>query len=184
MSAARMPVLSTVLSMMLNPAAVLKSSLSGTPWYFSLGVSASAFGLFFLQTGLDLYRTGQQTLGFALGAAGVGALYGVALVPLLAVLTWLPLRALKTDKPLTWAIASFCLSYSGALVYGLMGLLFSLLWGWKTAVAFGVTGVLWATGPLIVAIREMTGGNNALSVCFATLAGVTVLLTWSVFGRI
>ena len=184
MKVAKIPVLRTVISMMLSPAAILKTTLAGIPWFFSLAVSALAFALFFLQTGLDLYRTGQKQLAFALGSAGAGAVYGATVIPLLAAAVWAILKITRTDKPIGWAVSSFCLSYSGALVYGLAGLFFSLLWGWKTSVAFGVTGVLWATGPLIVAVREMTGGNSALSVFFATVAGLAVLLTWSVFGRI
>lgn len=184
MKFAKAPVLRTVISMMLNPAAILKSTLADIPWFFSLAVSALAFALFFLQTGLDLYRTGQKQMVFALGSAGAGAVYGMSVIPILGAAVWALLKMAKTDKPIGWAVSSFCLSYSGALVYGLVGLLFSLLWGWKTSVAFGVTGVLWATGPLIVAVREMTGGNTALSVFFATVAGLVVLLTWSVFGQI
>lgn len=184
MKVAKVPVLHTVISMMLSPAVILKTTLAGIPWFFSLAVSALAFALFFLQTGLDLYRTGQKQLVFALGSAGAGAVYGETVIPLLAAAVWAILKITRTDKPIGWAVSSFCLSYSGALVYGLVGLLFSLLWGWKTSVAFGVTGVLWATGPLIVAVREMTGGNLVLSVFFATVAGLVVLLTWSVFGQI
>jgi len=33
--------------------------------------------------------------------------------------------------------------------------------GCRTSIAFGVTGVLWATGPIIMSIREMSGGKSA-----------------------
>jgi len=90
----------------------------------------------------------------------------------------------KTNKPIGWAISSFCLSYSGALIYGIFGLVFSFFFDWRTAIAFGVTGVLWATGPIIVSIREMTEGKSVLSIPLATLAGTVVLISWSVFGTI
>lgn len=184
MKFAKVPVLRTLISMMLNPAAILKSTLAGIPWFFSLAVSALAFALFFLQTGLDLYRTGQKQLGFVLGSAGAGAVYGATAIPLLAIAVWMFLKIGRTDKPVGWAISSFCLRYSGAFIYGLLGLVFSLAFGWKTAVAFGVTGVLWATGPLITAVREMTGGNTALGVLFASAVGLVVLITWSAFGSL
>jgi len=173
-----------LLATMLNPAFVLKSSLSHIPWYYSLAVSASAFLLFFLQTGLDLYKTGQKGLGFVFWAAGTGALYGALVIPVLGVLLWLALRMVKAEKGVSWAVSSFCLSYSGALVYGILGLLFSLLLGWRTSIAFGVTGVLWATGPLITAVREMTGGKTALAVILSSFVGAVILYTWSFFGRI
>lgn len=184
MKFAKIPVLHTVISMMLNPAVILKSTLSSIPWFFSLVISVSAFALFFLQTGLDLYRTGQKQFGFVLGSAGVGAVYGATVIPLLAVSSWAFLKITTKDvKPIGWAISFFCLSYSGAVIYGLLGLIFSLALGWKTAIAFGVTGVLWATGPLISAVMEMTGGNTALGVLCASAVGLAVLITWSAFWR-
>lgn len=178
------PLFRTILSMMMTPAVALKSGISAIPWYFSLAVSATAFGLFFFQTGFDLYKTGQQTLSFALLSAGVGVIYGLTVIPLLGAFIWGVLKITKSDKKLSWAISSFCLSYSGALIYGMMGILFSLFLGWKTAVAFGVTGVIWATGPIIASIREMTGEKSVLSIVLATSVGVVVLFTWSFFGQI
>lgn len=173
-----------VVAMMLSPAFVLKSAFNHIPKAFSLAVSALAFALFFLQTGLDLYKTGQKGLMFVFLSLGAGFLYGAVVIPLLAALIWLILKVLRNNKSLSWAVASFCFSYSGALIYGVLGLIFSLVLGWRTSIAFGVTGVLWATGPLIAALREMTGGKTALAVFLSTLAGVAVLYTWSFFGRI
>ncbi len=179
-----MSVFRAVLAMMLNPAFVVKSSLSRIPWYFSVLVSALAFFLFFLQTGLDLYKTGQQGLAFVFWSAGAGVAYGALVIPFLGILLWLVLKLAKAEKGMSWAVSSFCLSYSGALVYGILGLLFSLFLGWRTSMAFGVTGVLWATGPLITAVREMTGGKTALAVVLSSLVGTVVLYTWSFFGRV
>lgn len=173
----------TVFGMMINPAGTLKNALS-TRWYFSAAVSALAFGLFFGQTGLDLYKTGQKGWDFVMvsGVAGIG--YGLVAIPLLAVVIWVILKAAKTDKSLLQAVSSFCLSYSGALIYGIAGIIFSLALGWKTSVAFGVTGVLWAIGPMMITIRELTGGKNALSIPIATAVGVFVLLSWSILGNL
>ncbi|MBP7175313.1 MAG: hypothetical protein KBA53_03700 [Thermoclostridium sp.] len=174
----------TIISMMISPGAVLKNAISNIPWFFSLPVSALAFCLFFLQTGLDLCKTGQKSFCFALISAAAGAAYGLIMIPLLAAILWCVLKLFKTDKGLKWAISSFCLSYSGALIYGILGIVFSVLVGWKTAISFGVTGVIWATGPLISSIREMSGGKNVLSIILATFMGVAVLFSWSFFGQI
>lgn len=177
-------VLRTIISMMISPGSALKSAISGIPWFFSLAVSAAAFGLFFVQTGLDLYKTGQKGLNFVFLSAGAGAVYDVTVIPLLGALIWCILKLAKSDKSVGWAVSSFCLSYSGALIYGICGLLFSIFLGWRTSIAFGVTGVLWATGPIIASIREMTGGKMTLGIPLATIVGAAVLFSWSLFSRI
>ena len=173
----------TVFGMMISPAGALTGAFSNK-WYLSAGVSALAFGLFFVQTGLDLYKTGQKEMDFVLISAGAGIAYGLVMIPLLGAIMWAILKAAKTDKSMMQAISAFCLSYSGALIYGLLGLAFSLALGWRTSVAFGVTGVLWAIGPMMFTIRRLAGGKNALSVPLATAVGVIVLISWSVFGNL
>lgn len=173
----------TIFGMMINPAGALRGAFANK-WYLSAGVSALAFGLFFVQTGLDLYKTGQKELDFVLLSAGAGIVYGLLMIPLIGAIMWVILKAAKTDKSLLQAMSAFCLSYSGALLYGVLGLVFSLALGWKTSVAFGVTGVLWAIGPMIITIRELTGGKNALSVPLATAVGAVVLISWTVFGNL
>lgn len=173
----------TIFGMMINPAAALRGAFANK-WYLSVGVSALAFGLFFIQTGLDLYKTGQKEMGFVLLSAGAGIAYGLVMIPLIGAVIWVILKAAKTDKSLMQAISAFCLSYSGALIYGVLGIVFSLVLGWKTSVAFGITGVLWAIGPMIVTIRQLTGGKNVLSVPLATAVGAVVLISWSVFGNL
>lgn len=176
--------LRTIFGMMINPAGTLKSVILSTKWYFSVTVSALAFTLFFGQTGLDLYKTGQKGLGFVWLSGATGVLYGIIVIPLLGLLIWTVLKLSKANRKVSETISLFCLSYSGALIYGVLGLIFSLVFGWKTSVAFGVTGVLWAIGPMIVTIRELTGGKNALSVPIATVVGVLVLFSWSFFGNL
>ena len=174
----------TILGMMINPSGALKNAILSTKWYISAIVSATAFGLFFIQTGLDLYKTGQKGFDFVWLSVAAGALYGMIVIPILGFFIWVILKATKSDKDIKWTISSFCLSYSGALVYGVLGIVFSLVLGWKTSVAFGVTGVLWAIGPMIITIREITGGKNALSIPIATVASAVVLISWSFFGNI
>ncbi len=173
----------TIIGMMISPGAVVKQSLRGKQWYLGLIVSGLAFALFFAQTGLDLYKTGQKGFDFVLLSAGTGILYGVVVIPLLAVVVWVILKTLKTDKSLGWAVTSFCLSYSGALIYGLSGIAFSLVLGWKTSMAFGVTGVLWAIGPMMVSLREMSGGKTGLGLFLSSLVGSLVLLSWTFLGN-
>ncbi len=177
------PLIRTIFGMMINPAGALKGAFFSR-WYLGLAVSALAFGLFFIQTGLDLYKTGQKVWRFVLLSVGTGVAYGLVVIPLIASVMWVILKAAKTDKSLLQAISAFCLSYSGALIYGILGLIFSFALGWKTSVAFGVSGVLWAIGPMMFTIRELTGGKNALSVPLATLVGAMVLISWSVFGNL
>lgn len=184
MESSKQSLLRTVFGMMINPSGTLKNALLGTRWYFSVAVSALAFGLFFGQTGLDLYKTGQKEWEFVLLAAASGIAYGLLAIPLLGFFIWLVLKLSRGEHQVTETISVFCLSYSGALIYGVTGLLFSLLFGWKTAVAFGVTGVLWATGPIIMSIRGMTSGKTALSITLATFVGAVVLFSWSIFGKL
>ncbi|GAB6153215.1 hypothetical protein JCM17380_19650 [Desulfosporosinus burensis] len=176
--------LKTIFGMMINPSGILKSAMLSTKWYFSLIVSGLAFGLFFIQTGLDLYKTGQKGVDFLLLSAGVGILYGVLLIPLLGFLMAVILKISKSDKKIGQIISLFCLSYSGALIYGTLGIVFSLALGWKTSIAFGVSGVLWAIGPTIVTIREMTGGKNTMSIPIATIISGAILVSWSFFGNL
>lgn len=183
MEKSRQPIFKTLIGMMINPASAVKGALESR-WYISIGVSALAFALFFFQTGFDLYKTGQKDFIFVLLFTGGGLLYGALFIPLLAFIFWGIIKIAKRDMTLTQTVSAFCLCYSGALIYGLFGLIFSILLGWKTAVVFGVTGVIWATGPMIHTIHRMTGGKSGLSVFLSTLAGVIILISWSLFGRI
>ena len=101
----------TIFGMMINPAGALKGAFSSR-WYLGLVVSALAFGLFFIQTGLDLYKTGQKEMNFVLISAGAGITYGIIMIPLIGMVIWVILKAAKTDKSLLQAISAFCLSYS------------------------------------------------------------------------
>lgn len=174
----------TIFGMMINPSGAVKSAVEGTSWYFSLLLSGMAFSLFFVQTGLDLYKTGQKSMSFVFMSAGAGFVYGIVVIPLIGVIAWGILKLFKSEKSLKWAVTSYCLSYSGAFVYGLMGIAFSLFMAWRTAMAFGVTGVLWAVGPLMATSREMTKGNTKVSILIATLYSGLILISWAYFGNL
>ena len=82
-----------------------------------------------------------------------------------------------------WTISAFALGYSATLVYALTGLVFSLAFGWKTAVAFGVTGVLWALRPTLFTIKQMSGERVGFSIAMTTLCGAILLVGWSLLGQ-
>jgi len=170
--------------MMVSPGKILKDTDHDTKWYLALSVSGLAFALFFLQTGLDLYKTGQKGMEFVLFSAIAGVAYGIVIIPLISITIWGILKIGKTNKGLKWTITSFCLSYSGALVYCTLGMIFSFILGWKTAIAFGASGVLWAVGPMIIVVREMTEGKMILSVSIVSAFACFVLLSWSYLGQL
>ena len=175
--------LRVALAMMINPSAVLQKAVGGVRWPFSLLISALAFMLFFMQTGIDLLRTGQKGAGFVVLLSVEGLLFGSLGVALLAGIAWVITRVFKGDKPLGWAISAFGLGYCSTLIFTVLGMLFSLLLHWNTSVAFGVTGVMWATGPMIASIKQMSRENTALSVIVATICSGLLLFGWVLLGN-
>jgi len=171
------------LKMISNPGEVIKSQMNLVPWPYSLLVSGLSFALFFLQTGLDMYRTAQIEVFSVILMTLLGLLYGTAGIALIAVLAWAFSQASERNYTINWAISSFSLGYSATLVYALLGLIFSITLGWKTAVAFGVTGVLWALRPALFTIRQMSGERVAFSIALTTLCGAILLYGWALLGR-
>lgn len=176
--------LRTIFDMMLRPMKALNATKEQIPWPMSLIVSGLAFGLFFLLTGLDLFKTGQKGFLFVVGSVASGLAYGLVVIPVLAVVMWLIMKLFKTEQNLKWAIRSLCMSYSGALVYGIVGLVCSLFLDWKVSIAFGLTGVLWAIGPMFFVFRKMSKDNIPISLLLSTVIGSAVLYSWSLFGSI
>ncbi len=170
--------ISMILTMMMNPKAAIESGLSHFPWFVSLLISSLAFGTFFIQTGLDLYKTGQEPLTYVLIQLVLGLAFGAIVIPLIGLLIWPIIRLKKGTLKLTESISLACLSYGATLIYGIVGLCFSLLLGWKTALAFGATGVLWSLGPLMISLRTATKGDTVLAVVLTTLVGAAILFAW------
>ena len=174
----------------INPGGALKGARSQLPIHVALGVSGIAFGLFFLQTGLDLLRVGHQTLPrFAMtGNAGVvalcllGVLYGTLGVVFLSAIAWVATRALGATLTFEATVRALALGYCPALVYAVFGLVMNVAFHWNTSLAFGVTGVLWALGPMIATLREMLGGRIEPSVILATILGGLTLFGWAFLG--
>ncbi len=172
------------LTMIMNPGAVLKQTMSKVPWPFSLSVSTLAFALFFMSTGLDLLHTGQKGVPFVIMSTVLGALYGSIGISLISLIAWVLSIAFGNKHQVTWVIAAFGLGYSSTLIYALLGVLFSLFFHWNTSVAFGVTGVLWAIGPMTATIKNMTGERLGVSVIIATICSGLLLFGWSLLGNI
>lgn len=173
----------TALNMIVNPGEVVKQQMGKVPWPYSLLVSGLSFTLFFLQTGLDLLRSGQIEPAGVVLITLLGLLYGTVGVALIAVMVWALAQAGERNITLDWAVSAFALGYSATLVYALTGLIFSLALGWKTAVAFGVTGVLWALRPTLFTIKQMSGDRVAFSIALTTLCGAILLVGWSLLGK-
>ena len=171
-------------TMMINPNVVLKKMVGRIPWPFSLAISALAFMLFFMQTGMDLMRIGLKGIGFVVQLSVEGALFGSVGIALLAMIAWGITKVFKGNKPLGWAISAFGLGYCSTLIFTVLGMFFSLVLNWNTSVAFGVSGVLWATGPMIASIKEMSRDNTALSVIVATICSSLLLLGWALLGNV
>ncbi len=173
-----------------NPGGALKGALAEVPIPVALGVSGIAFGLFFLQTGLDLLRVGHQTLprlamtgnGGVVGLCLLGIAYGTLGVAVLGAIAWIVTRPLGATLTLEATVRAFALGYCPALVYALFGIVMNVAFHWNTALAFGVTGVLWAIGPMIATLREMLGGRTWPSVILATVLGGLTLFGWAFLG--
>ncbi len=168
--------------MMFSPATRLTAALETIPLPMALAVPVAAFALFFFQAGLDRVDVEAAELGEAVGLAAAGAATGAIAVPLMAAFGWGAARLSGGTGSPGWTIRAFSLSYSPTLLYVVLGLAANLVLGWHTAAAFGVTGVLWAFGPIIAILRRLTGGNQWLSLAVATACGALLLGAWSIFG--
>ena len=174
--------LRSALTMILNPAQVLKGAMERVPWPVSLSISGLAFTLFFLQTGLDMHRVGTASPGAAVGYTFLGTAMGTMGVALVAAVAWAASRPFGNDRSLDWTVRAFCLAYTPTLIFCAVGLMVNLVAGWNTAVAFGVTGALWAIYPIIAICREMTGDKLAASLVISTVCGGLVLCGWALLG--
>lgn len=178
-----MPRWKVALNMIINPGEVVKNQMNKISWPYSLLISGSSFMFFFMQTGIDLYRNGQGGSTTIVLLAMLGLLYGTAGIALLAVMVWAISQAGERNIAMEWAISAFALGYSATFVYSASGLVFSLAFGWRTAVAFGVTGVLWALRPTMYTIKQMSGDRLAFSIAMTTLCGAILLLGWTIVGK-
>ena len=172
----------SILIMMVSPGQLLAQGLSHISWPFALGVSGSAFAIFFFQTGLDrLHVSSASPIHCALLAL-LGAVFGTAGIAAIGAVAWSLSLLIGGQEPPDWVIRAIALCYSSALVYGVVGLIFNLCFRWNTSLSFGVTGVLWALGPMMTVFRQLSKGKILSSVVLATLCGALVLLGWGLLA--
>ncbi len=180
----RVPRWRALVAVLLNPGGASAEQAAVVPWILALAVSGAAFGLFFLQTALDRLDVGSLPPVGVATMPLVGLIYGVLGVPALALVAWLVLRVAGSEAKPGEVVRSFGLAYSPTLIAILLGLAAHVLLGWRTAVAFGVAGVLWALGPINSTLRRMSGGKLFLSIVLASICDALLLLGWALLGGI
>lgn len=163
-----------------NPEALSTGELSKIPFVYPIGISGLTYGLFFLQTGLDQKKAGSKTLfeAIILGIKGLGI--GTFGLIGLSVVVFIIMRISKSEYSLPNLIKTFCLSYTTALLSLTIGLILNIFFHANTAIAFGVTGVLWSLNPLFRVLRKNTKGNFTLSLILCTTIGLMVLIIWNI----
>lgn len=167
---------------LLNPGGARTSDTACLPWPLTLTASGLAFGLFFLQTGLDRLDTGTIT-GPGVGLlAALGLAFGTLGVVSLALVAWIALSLSGSRATPPKVIRAFALAYNPSLVALVLGLGARWVLGWRTAMAFGLPGMLWALGPLNSALRRLSGGKTLLGLVLASACGGLLLLGWGLLG--
>jgi hypothetical protein len=173
-----------LLAVMFNPGGLNQEQLSTVKWSLVLLIPGLAFALFFMQTGLDQMKVGSLDGTDTFLLTMLGLLYGTVGVTLISLVAWAGTRLFGGKTTIANSIRLLALAYSPTLIYVSLGILANLMFDWRTTVAFGVTGVLWAIGPMITGLRKMTGGKTTVSVILATICGALLLLGWSILGGV
>lgn len=168
-------------SVIVDPASLVARHLDGLGVPAALLLSTLAFTTISLQAALDLARSRGDGPAELAGLVLRGGLLGSVGVALLALVALLLTRPFGSASPST-ALRAVGGAYASALVYGLVGLALNLGLGWNTAVSCGVTGLLWALGPLFLALRELAGGRAGVAALLSTLCGSGMLLGWVWWG--
>jgi hypothetical protein len=152
-------------------------------WPLALAIPGIAYTLLSLQAGFDLQRAGVAVNGVRLALLlGKGALLGTAGIALLALFAYAVLRASGTRVTAGAAIRAFAMAHVIPLLYAVCGMGLNLVLGWNTALACGVTGLLWALGPLTGSLQELSGGKSWLAATLSTLTGGLLLFAWLTLG--
>lgn len=171
-----------VFGMMAAPGQVLQKSLSEVSWGLAYGVSGLAFLLFFLQTGLDLMRAGRMDSEEVVLLSVLGLFFGTIGVIFVGFVAWAGIQGLGHKQVLPDVLRAFALAYSPTLIYAVCGLIVNLVLEWNTAVAFGVTGLLWALNPISATIRHFCEDKTLPAVVLTTLCGLLMLIGWAFLG--
>jgi hypothetical protein len=168
--------------MISSPVQTISRHLQHLHWGIALGVSGLAFGILFLQTGLDLQRAGKIENIDILYISLKGIAMGTAGVIVLAVLIWAGAKVWGYTNSITDAFRVMGLAFCPTLLYSLSGLFMNLGWHWNTAVAFGVTGLLWALSPVSAAVKQFTNEKTVPALVLTTICGVLMLAGWAYLG--
>lgn len=171
-----------VFGMMAAPGQLLQKSLSNVSWAVAYGISGVAFLLFFLQTGLDMMRAGKMDTEEVVLLSGLGFLYGTLGVMIVGVFAWAGIQGFGKTHNMQEILRAFGLAYSPTLVYAVCGLVFNVVLEWNTAVAFGVTGLLWALNPISATIRHFCEDKTTPAVVLTTICGLLMLIGWAFLG--
>jgi hypothetical protein len=146
-----------------NPQALSTEELNKIPFLYPMVISGLTYGLFFLQTGLDQKKAGSKTLFEAMILAIKGLGIGTFGLIGLSVVVFVIMKIFKSEYSLSNLVKACCLSYTTALLSLTIGLILNIFFHANTAVAFGITGVLWSLNPLFRVFRKNTRGNFTLS---------------------
>lgn len=168
-------------SLIVDPASLVTRSLDGVGAPAALLLSTLAFTTISLQAALDLARSRGDAAADLAGLVLRGALLGSAGVAAMGLAAWVLTRPFGGPGPGA-ALRAVGGAYASALVYGLVGLGLNLVLGWNTAISCGVTGLLWALGPLFLALRELAGGRAVVAALLSTLCGAGMLSGWVWWG--
>ena len=160
------------ISYFLNPGELINSEIRDKLPLLGLMVSGISFMIFFILTGLD------SNNGFLLPAFK-GLLFGTAGIAFLAFIIWFLVKGFNPNVTLSYVIGSFSLCYTSTMIFTFVGLFLKMGMGWNTSVSLGMSGVLFAFGPMISVISSLTGGKRAWDILIITLAGVYVFFFWA-----
>lgn len=162
----------------MNPAGMLEKELEQVPWYQGLIISGLAFALLFWQTGLDQQSINAMSNGEVIFLTIKGLLLGTFGMMVIGLVAWLFIRPINKDWTLGKSIKLMALAYTAPLFSLLIGLGLNLAIGSRTALAFGLTGVLWSLNPMFRTIKKGTKEKYGLSIGLTTIIGLMVLLAW------
>ncbi|AEE95509.1 hypothetical protein [Mahella australiensis] len=166
------------LSAVFNPSALISEHFENVPWPFAFSVSGFCFLLLFLQTGIDRLRAGTAMYFEVFQLVVVGTLFGTLGIFIIALIASVISKLFGSKWGIGQSMRAVALSYGSALAYMIIGIIINLIFKWNTAVAFGVTGMLWTMGPLYGVFRNMVGEKTIPSIIITAVCGSLVLFGW------
>lgn len=178
----RLPPWKIFFGMITSPGQTISHHLQGLHWGYALAVPGIAFVLLFLQTGLDLQRAGKIDNTGVLYVTLKGLAMGTAGMLVIAAVIWAGSKLWGNTNSIAHAVRTTGLAFCATLLYSLCGLIINLSLQWNTAVAFGVTGLLWALSPVSAAVKQFTNEKTAPAVVLTTLCGALLLAGWAYLG--